>query len=1013
MNLISSKLLSKLSVIGLLSVAFFPLQAQEDQAGSTNIEEITVTGSQIKGAKITGALPVSVLDFTDIDSLGVDGGDELLENVVENGMNLFNENENASGGVNSARGDMGAYNLRNMGVGNTLTLLNGRRLVNSPGYQTELIGGDYVPTMTVNSNLVPVYGIERMEILRDGASAIYGADAVAGVVNNVLQQDYEGFVFRIKTNSYDHFDANDTTFTAKYGKDFNDGASNVSVFVNYYDRERILAAEDPRWGDSDHRKWTTCDLPEGVEDEGRCLDDGNPWAGSTSFRNLSTNNLYGQFDMVTSSEHGSSHPYNHVFTDSNGEFEVFPLGDPRCSNRSSQNGEVFDTGYGTCIAQDGNGVERFNLWGDTDYRSELKRENIFVFINHELDNGNESFTEIGFYESDSNLTRHPSYAFSSSKHRVGPDNYWLNQMTLADGTALFAGKELYIDNYRYAEIYRKVDVKKRTYRLLQGLRGSSGDWDWETAFLSSKATADDVTGNRLSNNLIKAALWDSTPAAYNPFSAGVDSNLDQAVIDVYRKGSSELRMLDFKASNNEIADLPAGPIGLLIGFEYRYEKVTDDRDPRLDGTITYTDYEGDTYPLVSDVLNSSPTGDVSGQHRVKSIFTELQIPLAPTANAQIALRYEDSTDVDTALVGKFAVGWNITDWVLFRGSVSTAYRAPNIIQVNEKIVVRTGTRNDYSFYRLQQANGISTSSSTLDSRYSMQRQASGAENLKSEESDNTSVGFVFTPVDGLVITADYWTIEKENTIGLFGRNNHTVNDMMLRWANGTNNCGTFVGNPAVVREDPDSGDIEDGYFAAAGVCPFGVIKYVADEYLNLATRTIEGYDIGVYYDVDTDVGDFGIRYIGSFIDKFEQVPGGEFSEMAAQQASGAIPADIPIDGFGDLLGMNGNYDEKHRLRLSWSKGPWGATLTGLRKGSFYQSSLTLSDGTRFVIPSMTVMDLTVDYRFNLKNSAARIRFAVKNVADERAPTADRYYGFFADAHQDLGRNFYVDFRISL
>ena len=207
MNLISSKWFSKLTVIGLLSIAFLPLQAQEDQAGSTNIEEITVTGSQIKGAKITGALPVSVLDFTDIDSLGVDGGDELLENVVENGMNLFNENENASGGVNSARGDMGAYNLRNMGVGNTLTLLNGRRLVNSPGYQTELIGGDYVPTMTVNSNLVPVYGIERMEILRDGASAIYGADAVAGVVNNVLQQDYEGFVFRIKTNSYDHFDA--------------------------------------------------------------------------------------------------------------------------------------------------------------------------------------------------------------------------------------------------------------------------------------------------------------------------------------------------------------------------------------------------------------------------------------------------------------------------------------------------------------------------------------------------------------------------------------------------------------------------------------------------------------------------------------------------------------------------------------------------------------------------------------------------------------------------------------
>ena len=485
------------------------------------------------------------------------------------------------------------------------------------------------------------------------------------------------------------------------------------------------------------------------------------------------------------------------------------------------------------------------------------------------------------------------------------------------------------------------------------MRGSNEDWDWEMAFLNSRATADDWTHNRLSNNLIKEALWDSTPAAYNPFKAGDPEGLARAVVSAYRFGTSELTMLDFKVSNNEIAQLPAGPMGLLLGIEYRYEKVVDDRDPRLDGTITYTDYEGDTYPLVSDLLNSSPTGDVSGSHRVKSFFTELQIPLAPTANAQLAMRYEDSTDVESALVGKFAVGWDVTDIFKLRASVSTAYRAPNIIQVNEKIVVRTGTRNDYSRYRLQQANGISTSSSNLDSRYSMQRQATGAENLKSEESDNTSIGFVLTPVDGLTITGDYWTIEKENTIGLFGRNNHTVYDSMLRWANGTSNCGSFLGNPAVVREAPDEDDIAGA--AVAGVCPFGTIKYVGDNYLNLATRTIEGFDVGVYYDVDTDFGDFAVRYIGSFIDKFEQTPGGEFSALAAAQAAGQIPADIPIDGFGDLLLQNGNYDEKHRLRVTWSKGPWGASVTGLRKGSFYQSSLTRSDGTRFIIPSMTCL----------------------------------------------------------
>ena len=110
--------------------------------------------------------------------------------------------------------------------------------------------------------------------------------------------------------------------------------------------------------------------------------------------------------------------------------------------------------------------------------------------------------------------------------------------------------------------------------------------------------------------------------------------------------------------------------------------------------------------------------------------------------------------------------------------------------------------------------------------------------------------------------------------------------------------------------------------------------------------------------------------------------------------------------------MDGNYDNKHYLRVSWRQGPWGAAVTGLKKGSFYQNSLTLPDGTRYVIPSMTTMDFSMDYRFDVLNVNQRIRFSVKNVMDERAPLADRYYGYFADAHQDWGRNYYLDYRVS-
>ena len=985
--------------LALLSLLFSPLAI----FSADEVEEVVVTGSQIKGAKITGALPVSILSNDDIEALGVDSGDDLIENIVEQGQNYFTEAEDASGGVNASRGDMGAYNLRNLGVGNTLTLLNGRRLVTSPGYQTELIGGDYVPTASVNSNLIPVTGIERLEILRDGASAIYGADAVAGVINNVLQTDYEGLTVRSRVVAYDHFETEDTKTTLKWGSFFNDGATNVSVFFDHYDRGNINAQEDPRWGAGDHRPF---------------VDDDSPWKTSTSFRNLSSHSLYGQFDMVTSSEHGSSNPLNHVFTDSNGEFELFPIGDPRCNNRSSQGGAIFDTGYGTCIAQDGNGAIRSNFWGKTDVRSELERMNVVMTINHDMGNGTEAFTELGFYTSESDRIAHPSYAFSSSKHRVGADNYYLNSLLyddddgVEDGVFLFAGYQLYIDNYRYEERQRLVNVKKDTYRFLQGFRGSTGDWDWETAFVTSKATADDVTSNRMSNNLLKEALNDSTAAAYNPFTGGnYATNIERTLVDVYRKGSSELTMFDFKMSNNELWTLPAGDVGLLLGFELRDEEMDDDRDPRLDGTITYTDYEGDTYPLVADVLNSSPTGDVSGSRDVTSFFAELQIPVAEKVDMQLALRNEDFSDFGSATVGKLALGWDVAPWMYLRGSFSTAFRAPNIIQVNEKTVVRSGTRYDRAAF---QVNAVQSVDNVIDSdsRYTIQRMATGAAGLDAEESDNTSIGVVLTPTDNLLVTVDTWTIEKDKTIGLFGRENQTVNDMLLRFANGTNNCDSFAGDPLVVREAPDEGDAAG--FAAAGVCPFGDIKYIQNDYTNMALRTVEGTDVGVYYSLETDNGSaFDVRYNGTFLDKFEQKASGDFAALQAKKDSGEIPESIPLKGFGDLLGKDGVYDEKHSIRVSWDKGPYRVSLTGLKKGSFEQTSLGLKDGVAYVVPSMTTLNLTMSYDFDVRGNKAKVRFAVKNLEDERAPTADRYYGYYADAHSDYGRNYYVDFQLNI
>ena len=127
-------MLKKLFLIFPLVITSYAFAQEADTA--SEVEEVVV-GSQIKGAKITGALPVTVLIADDIDAIATSDGDELINNLVEQGLNFFNEAEQISGGVNAARGDVGAYNLRSMGVGNTLVLLNGRRMVNNAGYQTE------------------------------------------------------------------------------------------------------------------------------------------------------------------------------------------------------------------------------------------------------------------------------------------------------------------------------------------------------------------------------------------------------------------------------------------------------------------------------------------------------------------------------------------------------------------------------------------------------------------------------------------------------------------------------------------------------------------------------------------------------------------------------------------------------------------------------------------------------------------------------------------------------------
>ncbi len=972
-------------ILPLISTLAFA-QAAEDS--DEVIEEIITVGSQIRGAKISDALAVSVVSAEDIEVLGIDSGDELLEFLAEQGQNFFSESDNISGGVNSARGDIGAYNLRNLGTGNTLVLLNGRRLVNAASYQTESVGGSFIPVNTVNSNSLPVFGLERVEVLRDGASAIYGADAVAGVVNYVMKNDFEGFNLRTRFSWHDHMPRQDERVTIEWGKNINGGQTNLSVYLDYYHRDRVNSRDEARWADSDMRG---------------LIPAGSPWEGSTSFRNTSINSEYGQHDIIGGSIPG--------ITDSRGEFETYPMGDSRC---------VWDLGYGTCGAPDSQGTFRYNNNENRDLLSALTRVNVFVFLNHEFDNGVESFTEWSAYRSYTNTIRHASTKLSAvARYEVAADNYWnpfgpvgspnrLPDSVVGAGSIPVGGFALQIDNYRWAQVPRIVDNDGETYRFLQGFRGTMGDWDWETALVWSQATKEDITHNRISNTLLQAALNDTTSNAFNPFSGRLDTNVEQLLIDVRRDNKTELKMIDVKFSKYDLFELPGGPVGFLAGLELRQESFEDLRDPRLNGTINFVDNNGNTYPFVSDVMNSSPTADSRGDRDVTSLFVELQIPIIENLDVQLALRYEDFSDIGDTTVGKIAVGWRPIDMLLFRGSWSEAFRVPNLVTVNESGVARSNTRNDYVCFFAD------PDEDTLDCRHGIQRTAQGSADLLPEQSTNISVGIVFEPLENLTFTIDYWEIEKEDTIGLIGEDNHTSLDLLTRFEQGTSNCATVTGNPAVVREDPAGLDPADAaLYLAAGLCPVGEVQRIDDRYLNLATREISGYDVGIYYNTDIGAGNFDIRYVASFLDDYTQVEGPLLAAaQAAADSAGLGPSEYVIVGFGNLVRQNGNAESKHTIRLGWTTDKWGAALSGVRLDDFVQTSLTLSDGTEYVIPSMTTLNASFDYRFGMMgDSEARLRLGVNNFTDERAPLADVRFSYFSDMHRDFGTNYYVDLRL--
>ena len=722
-------------------------------------------------------------------------------------------------------------------------------------------------------------------------------------------------------------------------------------------------------------------------------------------------------------------------------FTIFEPNDSNCTSNSSSN--LYNIpGLDHMCLYDSSSIRDYArlAYGTTyDKRGPLLRNNLVMFYNTTLDNGVEAYSELSYYKSDSSKQLYggaPLGMGSSAKNGgntqpilVPSTNYWLNQLQRPNGD-LFVdkeGDELWFRRFRFSTP-RSWDSTRETWRVVQGFRGEWNNWDWDSGIVVSKATSEMDNHGRQSMTLLNAALADSTPNAYNPFCAGVGCNEEAFTVSIFRNNTTELFSADLKMTNDSVFSMPAGDVGMLVGAEVRKETMDDARDPRINGTIVYSTppqaANQATFPYISDIVNSSPSPNTYGERVVTSLFTELQIPLANNLDSQLAVRAENSDDYGSNVVGKFALGWEPTSWGKLRASTSTSFRAPNLITVNEGLVVRNNSQEDAL---LTAALG-----EEYDSAYSIQRVAQGNEDLEAEEATNSSVGFVLTPGDNLVVTVDKWEIATENTIGLFGERNHILLDTLIRSRGGANEC---VGNPNVIRGDfiEDNDPESDTYNANwdPNLCKAGNVIRVNDTYLNLDNRTLKGTDYAIEYSVDTDAGSFSAKFMRVQFDEFLQEASGPMAELvAASGPGGPLEGLISASGFGDLLGTFDKraYPEvKDSVRLAWKHKRFDAYLSGTKVGSFEELGVTnnakRSDGTYacsgttsysggtcgqyWTVESMLTLNLTLGYKFK---NGLRVRGQIRNLEDQRAPLADEYtWGFVGDVHSDYGRSYSLEF----
>lgn len=1007
--------------------------AQDGTSPAAERDTIVVVGTQIKGADIAGELPVTVLDEEAIEATGDQTFEELLSNIPQAGGLDFNSGAELS---NDTRGDIASLNLRTLGADTALVLVNGRRMVAHP--QTQTFNG--VPIQFVNMNAIPTTGLGRIEVLRDGASALYGSDAVAGVLNAVIRDDYEGLTGSVRYGFAEGADQDELTVRLFGGRSFNDGRTNVSFSAQYFDRTGLDASELDFTADSNHMFDPR-------------LDPDDPFFGDSQLFNSSSFTQFGEFragfaDNSADGIDGERVRRNGVsLTTGSGQFHLQPenfFPNPSQLGQPFSNGlEIDDGSFTSSSTSTGNGVVvnvngedftvrplHFNINSLRRLIPDTERWNFAGAVTHELTPSIEAFGDFIFFRSSSVKFFGPP-VLSTSNNFVIPANYYWNPFgpeflengvtpnpnRLPDIDAPAEGLDIAVRRYRFEELgARDIDVDLSQWRALGGLRGELGLWNWESAFGYSRSKATDAS-LVVSRSALFAELSRTDPDAFNIFDGPGVTDVAGAEaagfgVTVTRESVNTLATWDLRVSTPALFSAPGGDVGFGWGLEWRRESIDDDRDSRLDGSTPFTNpLTGEVFE--SDILGVSATADVAADRNIFSAYAETIVPVftdtpAGSATLQAAGRLEHYTDIeDTVVKPRILATWEPTDWLSFRGAFSLGFRAPNLVQTTIPTFSRfTNFQEDWA-----NCTFIEQSSGGGCDDFAITSNISGNPDLEPETSRNFSGGVVFRPTDSLLFTVDYWNIKVEGTVGTIPRNDQIALDEFLRRTQ-----GSF--NPNVVRDDPtqeqidavDAFNLENGTDIAA----FGDILFVNETFLNLQDRRTAGFDFfGSWESPEWSFGGFRISANAALLTEYEQDP---FAVLLPLLDDEIASDNLDASSFGDLRQIESRPKWRGSANARWRLDNITVGMNARYVGQVFDPDVTatLDDDSEidFTVERWYRLDMYADYRIEADSflDDTRLRFGIRNLTDNEPPLFDNSAGFSGRLHTITPRFFYFEAR---